>query len=81
MTSSQLSMLALGLSFLIQFAGIVWFAATMRSGLLQLNKTTQELHETVRTLSDSDNKLDRRLALLEDRQERTRAGDPNHLRA
>lgn len=81
MTNMNAAMIALALSFLVQFGGIVWFAATMRSGLTQLNSTTRELHDMVRTLSDSNSLLDRRLAVVEDRQTRTRAGDPNHDRA
>jgi hypothetical protein len=71
--------IALGLSFMVQFGGIVWFAATMRSGLTQLNQTTQELHKAVSSLSESNSVLDRRLAVLEDRQV-SRRDDPIHDR-
>lgn len=70
MTTLYIAVIGLGLSFLVQFGGIIWFAATMRSAIDQLTTTTRELHGTVQALRDNNGLLDRRLAVVEDRQAR-----------
>lgn len=74
--------LALGsvaVTVLVQFAGIVWFAATQRAMLHALKELVLELKETVESVDKIATSLDKRVTVLEDRGGawRRRATDSN----
>lgn len=58
-------LLALSVTVLVQFAGIVWFAATMRSNQLALQVTLGKVQEIVTALHEFVTGLDKRVSLLE----------------
>jgi hypothetical protein len=70
-TAAWIALVSVTITVLIQFAGIIWFAATQRSMLTALRDLVRELKESVEALRDIATSLDKRVTLLEDRTARS----------
>ena len=66
------STVGLAFTLLVNVAGIVWGAAKLSSSVSQLKESTERMDKTVRTVAESVSRLDTRVTVLEDRDDRFR---------
>lgn len=71
-----IALAGLVITVLVQVSGIVWFAATIRAAVGQLTQTTNELRSAVRHIEQTYSGLDRRVTVLEARQDYPRKEIP-----
>lgn len=65
--TAWIALTTIALTLLVQFASIVWFAATQRTMLKILTETVQKLEQSVQALDGIATALDKRVVRLEER--------------
>ena len=62
-----IAIIGICLTLLVQFAGVIWFAATQRQIVSSQERTVHELSKAVNSLESIASSLDKRVTVLEDR--------------
>lgn len=65
--AAWVAIVAVTVTVLVQFAGIIWFAATQRAMLDAVRGVVSELKLAVESLREIAGALDKRVTILEDR--------------
>lgn len=69
-TPAIIALVTLIVTLLVQFGGIIWFAASQRNITNTLTGIVAELRTGVQAIDKIANGLDKRVTVLEDREER-----------